>query len=76
MLGVLCYHRTYCSALRGQEEFRKAYHAAYLRYGREEVSKRNAKRLEEALAETLAGYPVQVACCFQWVSKMVAWLTV
>ena len=49
------------TALRGQEDFRTADHAAYLREGREEVRKRNAQRSEEALEETLAGAPVQVA---------------
>ena len=36
-------------------------HLAYLREGKEEVMKRNANRKEEALVETLAGAPVQVA---------------
>ena len=47
------------AALREQEEFRTEDNSTYLQEGRAEVRKRSVLREEEALAETLAGDPVQ-----------------
>ena len=44
-------------ALRGQEEFRTAYHVAYMIKGRSEVRKRNILQEEEALADNLEVSP-------------------
>ena len=49
------------TALRGQVNFCTADHLAYLREGQTAVRKRSVRLEEEALAETIAGYPVQVA---------------
>ena len=64
------------AALRGQEEFRTAEHAEFIREGREEARNWNARRSEEALEETLAGAPVQVASRLWRVTKTGAWLVV
>ena len=64
------------AAIRGQEEFRTADHAAFLMEGIEEVWKCYSGRSEEALAETLAGAPVQAARRLRWVTKTGAWLMV
>ena len=37
-----------------------AYHAAYMREGSKEVSKRNTMQFVEALVETLEGVPIHV----------------
>ena len=57
------------AAFRGQEEFRAAYHQAYLREGRDEVQKRNFLKEEEALVETLTGAPIQDSHCLWWATK-------
>ena len=59
-----------------KEIFMASDHAAYMSKGEKEVIKRNAVWLEEALDETLAGCPVQVACRLQRATKTRAWLTV
>ena len=64
------------AALRVQGDFRTEDHAAYLKEGREEFRKWNANRSEEALEETLAGDPVQVARCLRRLTNMGAWLIV
>ena len=46
--------------IRRQEEFMTTDHAAFLREGREEMRKRNARWSEEALVETLPYALVQV----------------
>ena len=61
--------------LRGQEKFRTEDHVDYMREGREEVRKRNTLRLEEAMVNTLAVAPVQVACRLQRVKNTETWLT-
>ena len=48
--------------LRVQEVFRTADYVVYLREGRVDVRKWNAQCSEEAMNDTLAGAPVQVAC--------------
>ena len=47
--------------LRGQVEFRTADHSACIQEGRTAVQKRSVLRAEKALAETIAGGPVQGA---------------
>ena len=62
--------------LRGQEDFRTAEHAAFLREGRKEVQKRYARRPEEALADSLEGAPVQVARHLRRVKNTGKWITI
>ena len=62
--------------LRGQEKFRTEDHVDYMREGREEVRKRNTLRLEEAMVNTLAVAPVQVACRLWRTMKTGTWMTV
>ena len=47
-------------------------HTVFIREGRKEVRNWNARRSEEALAETLAGAPVQVSRHLWCVTKMEA----
>ena len=49
------------AALRGQEEFRTANHAAYIQERMEDVQNRSYLWAEEALVDTIEGAPVQVA---------------
>ena len=49
------------AALRGQEDFRTTYHSIFLLEGRRVVQKRSVLLVEEALAETLLGAPIQGA---------------
>ena len=62
--------------LRIQEEFWKADHNAYLQEGRAELRKRSVLQAEEALAETLSGYPVQDARRLWWAKNTGSWLMV
>ena len=61
------------AALRGQEKIRTTNHTSFLREGREEVRKRNARRSEGALVDNLSGAHVQVTFRLQQVTKRGAW---
>ena len=60
----------------GQENFKTADHTTYMREQRKEMSKRNALRSEEELADTLSGAPVQVARQLRQAKNMGAWMRV
>ena len=62
--------------LKFQEEFLTYDHSAELQDERAEVRKRIVLRAEKALAETLAGDPVQDSRCLRRSKNMGAWLTV
>ena len=62
--------------IRVQEEFSTADYDAYMREGREEMRERNTLWLEEAMADTREGAPVQVTCCLRRETKTGSWLTV
>ena len=64
------------AALRGQKEFRVAYHSTCLREGSTALGKRSVLLAEEDLAETLAGCVVQGAHQLQRAPNTGAWLTV
>ena len=73
---------TYCvitgylvAALRGQEEFSTADHAAYMREERAEVQKRNKLRSEESMEETLEGSPAHEARHLWQETKTGSWMT-
>ena len=64
------------TALRGQEEFRTAEHLACIQEGRTAVQKWRVLLAEEALAETIAGYPVQGARQLRWLNNTGEWMMV
>ena len=64
------------AALMLQDEFKMENHAEFIRERREYVRKRNERRSEESLTETLAGAPVLVVRHLHQATKTGAWLTV
>ena len=64
------------TALRGQEEFRTTDHSDCLQEGWMAMRKRSVLMAEKALAETIAGAPVQGARRLQQETNTGVWLTV
>ena len=64
------------AAIRGQMEFQTEYHSACPQKGRKAVQKRSARRVEETLASTITGAPVQGVHLLQQATKTGAWLKV